>query len=163
MTGCENPNSSEDNSNTNCSIFQADAHVFYAGKDSVSEEEKQEMFDLLVETIQFQASTGSFTGVGEVKSVSSSSKSDGGGGSAGLPVGVAVGAVIVLGALGGLFFYKRKTATGDSAKEDKAEPDTSDDESIVHAHAAVVIEDETKGKKKEEVIEVQAIPLSHPQ
>lgn len=118
------------------------------------------MFDLLVETIQRQASTGSFAGVGEVKSVEASSVSDGSGSGAGMPVGVAVGAVVALGALGALFYYRRKIVTADSEKGEPHHADTSDDESIVHAHAVLVEDDADKDKKKEEEGEdVQTIPM----
>lgn len=145
-------------------MIEADARVFYTGKDDVSEEEKESMFDLLVEIIQTQAAAGSFAQVGEVRSVESTGGSSGGGSSgSGMAIGIGIAAVVVVGALAGLLYYKRRqTATaGDNTSKAQGDTDSSDeDEGVIHAHA-VVLDDKTK-EKKGEVDQVQAIAVSQP-
>lgn len=148
MAGCKNPNTDGDESSANCHKIQTGARVYYEG--NASQEQKQAMFQLLTDTVLAQASAGSFADVGEVRSVEASSSSSGGSSGAGMPIGIAVG-VVVVGALAGMFYYKkRKIVTAG----EKGLPDTSDDDSVVHAHA-VVVDDDTQGKKKDDSQEVK--------
>jgi len=83
----------------NCDKIEADVDIFYNGRDA-SQEEKDEMFALLTETIQAQQTSGTFANeagatVESVQVVSTESNSDRGL-SAGATVGVVVAALAVV-------------------------------------------------------------------
>jgi len=86
----------------NCDKIETDVDIFYNGRDA-SQEEKDEMFALLTETIQSQQTSGTFANeagatVESVQVVSTESNS-GRGLSTGATVGVAVAALAVVVAL----------------------------------------------------------------
>jgi len=174
-SGCSPEIPAGGGSSIKCDKIETDVDVFFAGSDMVTKEEKQEMFALLVETIQAQAAAGSFDSVGKVEFVGSDSAggSNNVGKKVGIPLGVVFGALLVIAAICGALYYKRKTAT--AAGINKANSDTSDSsgEGVVHARA-VIVEDQAaqarsvlsdaaeKGKKRGDAIEAQAIPLNEP-
>ena len=75
MTACETP-AELDNGNVVCDKIRSNVHIYYLMQEhedatfaDLSPEDKQDMYNLLIETIYNQAEVGSFASVGDVASV----------------------------------------------------------------------------------------------
>ena len=126
--------------NLSCAKVKADVEVYYQGK-SASEEEIQEMLAMLTEIIQEQAASGSFAeaGVvdaivvegGDANGIFGTGGDDGsdGGPSVGLAAGVALGALVVVGLVGGIWYRSRKRRSVVARQHGKNNNPETDDSS----------------------------------
>ena len=121
-----------------CDKIETDVDVYYEGQ-YASQEEIDEMFAMLTEIIQEQEASGQFAEAGLVGSVGATSteNTDGsfggfgadGGRSAGLPVGVVVGTLAVVGLVGGIWYRSRKRRSVIVRGQDKNDNHHTDDSS----------------------------------
>ena len=131
------------NSGKACNKIDSDVDIFYDGKDKASREEKQDMFDLLIATIEAQAASGDFKEAGTLEKVGSSSSSSGSGPPVGLVAGVVAAAAVVA---GGLLYKKRRQGAGGEKKRG-GDTDESSDEDVPVARVVAMEEEDKKYKK----------------
>jgi hypothetical protein len=136
-----------------CEIIYSNVEIHYTGE-PVSTSDQEEMFDLLVVTIQAQAANGDFSEIGTIENVEVSSEISGSTGSgsniaqtAGIPAGV-IGAFLVI--VGGVVIgYCMMRGRDDDADEHNESNDvtTAQRGDVVEAEAIAVIDDEEKESK----------------
>lgn len=106
------------------------------------------MFAMLKEIIEIQEASGSFSHVGSIQSVEATSTEGSGRSPAGMPIGVVVAALAVLGVVGCCFYKSRKrslTVNGGPNSSNKEDNHHTDDSS-----------NEGDGNRGDEPIEVHA-------
>lgn len=121
------------------------------------------MFALLKEIIESQEASGSFSHAGSVQSVEAISSEGSGRPTAGMPIGVVVAALAVLGVAGCCYYKSRKRSLtvnggpGSSNKEDNHHTDDSSnegdgirDQEPIEVHATLIdnVTDKVSGEKQ---------------
>jgi hypothetical protein len=124
-------------SEKSCGKVVSGVEIFFGGKDEPTKEEKQDMFDLLVVTLESQAEAGDFDEVGTVERVvSGSSSASGSGPNVPLVAGLLAAVVVVAG-----FIYKRRVhakANNAGVSQEKGDETSDSDEDIAVPEAQVV-------------------------
>ena len=135
-----------------CDTIEAKVDVYYNGK-KASQDEKDEMLALLIDIIEDQEASGSFSEAGSVQSVVATSSKGNRDTPNGLPVGVVVGALAVLGVAGGYYYKSRKRSlivNGGPIPSDKEDNHNTDDSS-----------NEGEVRRSQEPIEVHATLIDY--